>query len=270
MMSKKLYVIAFCLSFYSGIGQNLKSDTKVSELPSRGLCAHRGAMKTHPENTIPAFNAAVKAGAQMIELDVWLTKDKQMVVLHDATVDRTTNGSGKISDLSLKEIKKLDAGSWKAEGFAGEKIPTFKEVLRVIPRNIWINVHIKGEGDTPVMAAQLLRKEKRLHQAFLACSTKAAETAKKVVPEILICNMDRQNSTQEYVQGTIAMKADFIQLRGNVTPEFADYCKLLKDNGIRINYFGTDSLETINLLFNYGVDFPLVNDIVHSIHHLER
>ena len=243
-----------------------KQQEKSGKLPGRGLCAHRGAMATHPENTISAFRAAVEAGAQMVELDVWLTADREMVVMHDATVDRTTNGTGKIVDFTLAEIKKLDAGSWKSNEFEGEKVPTFEEVLHVLPRNIWVNVHIKEGGKTPVMAARLLQKQNRLHQAFLACSTKAAETTRKEVPGILICNMDRQNSSREYVNATIAMKADFIQLRGEITPEYADFCRVLKKNGVRINYFGTDSPEELKMLFDYGVDFPLVNDIVNTVH----
>lgn len=237
-------------------------NTKGTELPERGFCAHRGAMKTHPENTIPAFEAAVNAGAQMIEFDVWLTKDNKMVVLHDATVDRTTNGKGKVSDLTLAEIKKLDAGNWKATEFAGAQIPTFQEVLDVMPYNIWLNVHVKGEGELPAMVARVIAKQGRLHQAFMACSAAAAHQAKEVAPEILICNMERQESAQGYVAETIRAKADFIQLKKSDYPEFAADVKLLKENGIKVNYFGTDSPEMIRMLFENGVDFPLVNDIL--------
>lgn len=261
---KIMYLLLLLLSCTNVIAQSEAGNA----LPARGLCAHRGAMETHPENTIPAFEAAVKAGAQMIELDVWLTKDRKMVVIHDATVDRTTDGSGKVIDFTLAEIKKLDAGSWKSQEFAGTGIPTFEEALQIIPRNIWINVHVKGEGQTPVMTARLLQKKNRLHQAFLACTKNAAESAKKEVPGILICNMERQASNWDYVNETIAMKADFIQLKGEITPEYALYTKALKEKGIRINYYGTDSPETMKLLFKYGVDFPLVNDIVHSISYL--
>lgn len=269
-----LYALVSCLCFSASENKTEKVyegiQKKENKLPARGLCAHRGAMKTHPENTIASFKAAVEAGAQMIELDVWLTKDKKMVIIHDATVDRTTNGSGKVNQLTLSEMKKLDAGSWKSPAFKGEKVPTFKEALSVIPRNIWINVHIKGEDQTPVMAARLLQKQNRLHQAFLACKKDAAEKAKKVVPEIMICNMERQASNWDYVNATIAMKADFIQMKGEITPEFAQFTSALKKNGIRINYFGTDSPETLELLFGYGVDFPLVNDIVHSSSYLDN
>lgn len=235
------------------------------QLPEKGLCAHRGAMETHPENTLAAFRAAVEAGAHMIEFDVQLTKDNKMVVMHDGTVDRTTNGSGKASELTFAEIRKLDAGSWKSPEFAGEKIPTLDETLSVMPYNIWLNVHIKGEKDIAVRIAKKLKAQNRLHQAFLACGAKSAEMARKEVPEVLICNMERQARNWNYVKGTMDINADFIQLLGEIVPEFTEYTRTLKQSGIRINYFGTDSPEEIKRLFDYGVDFPLVNDIVHSV-----
>ncbi len=244
---------------------NRKKDLSAIEMPERGVCAHRGAMDTHPENTIPAFRAAVEAGAQMIEFDAWLTKDNQMVVMHDATVDRTTNGKGKISGFTLDEIKRLDAGSWKSPEFAGAKVPTPEEVLAEMPYNVWLNIHIKDAGELPVMLARLLKKQGRLHQAFLACGAEAARQARRVVPEIMICNMDRQGSSLDYVNNTIELGADFIQLTGKITPEFADYTKSLQAKGIRINYFGTDSPEEIRTLYDYGIDFPLVNDVIKSI-----
>ncbi|MGC9355624.1 MAG: glycerophosphodiester phosphodiesterase family protein, partial [Mariniphaga sp.] len=218
------------------------------KLPEHGLCAHRGAMETHPENTIPAFREAVSAGAHMIEFDVQLTKDNELVVMHDATVDRTTNGTGKVSELTLAEIKKLDAGSWKTPEFKGLRVPTFREVLDEMPVNVWLNIHLKGAGDAPKMIAEILKEEDRLHQAFLACSAEAAKQARSVEPGIKICNMERQESNLEYVNRSIEMDADFIQLRGVITPEFADYAKALKENGIRINYFGTDSPQEIKML----------------------
>lgn len=252
------------LIFISCAGKKEKSQTSI-KLPERGLCAHRGALETHPENTIPAFRAAIEAGAQMIEFDVWLTKDNQMVVIHDATVDRTTNGKGKVADLTLEEIKMLDAGSWKAMEFAGVTIPTFQEVLSEMPYNIWLNVHIKGEGELPVMVARLIAEQNRLHQAFLACKITAAKQAKEAVPEILICNMERQNSAEEYIAGTIQEKADYIQLLKANYPDLPSKINELMNNGVRVNYFKADSPEEVIELFKAGVNFPLVNDIVHMI-----
>lgn len=261
MAKTALYFSFFFFLLLSCSGQNQtgrKQDSSIV-LPSRGFCAHRGAMKTHPENTIPAFKAAINAGAQMIEMDVWLTKDKQMVIIHDNTVNRTTNGSGKVSGLTLADIKELDAGSWKSPEFKGVQIPTFEETLKIMPRNIWLNIHVKDDDETAMFAAQALKKANRLNQSFLACSANAAKTAKEICPDIFICNMDRQNSTDEYVANTIALGVKFIQLKGEITPEFE------KQINIHVNYFGTDSPEKLKQLFQYQVDFPLVNDIVHTI-----
>jgi len=247
---------------YSQTGTNKSLPDNI--LPEKGLCAHRGAMKTHPENTLLAFRNAIKAGAHMIEFDVQLTKDNKMVVIHDGTVDRTTDGTGKVSELTFAEIRKLDAGSWKSPDFAGERIPTLEETLSIMPYNIWLNVHIKGEKDIAVRIAKKLTEQNRLQQAFLACGAKAAEMARMEVTEILICNMDRKEANWDYVKGTIEMEVDFIQLRRKITPEYSEYVRALKENGIRVNYYGTDSPEEIMPLFDYGVNFPLLNDIVHS------
>lgn len=234
-------------------------------LPDKGLCAHRGAMETHPENTIPAFLEAVNAGAHMIEFDVFLTKDEALVVIHDETVDRTTNGTGKVSEFTLQQIKELDAGGWKSSEFAGEKIPTIDEVLEIMPVNVWLNIHLKGEGDLPVMVAKKIESENRLHQAFLACSKAAAGLARRAVPDIMVCNMDRKEKDADYVNETIDSKSEFIQLRQPIQPELPNHTRRLKGNGVRINFFGTDSPEEIITLFESGVDFPLVNDISKSI-----
>lgn len=236
------------------------------ELPERGLCAHRGAMETHPENTLLAFRKAIEAGAHMIEFDVHLTKDNEVVVIHDATVDRTTDGTGRVADLTLEELKKLDAGSWKSPEFTGERIPTLYETLSIMPINIWLNIHVKGEDLLPVLVAEMVAKENRLHQSFLACSAKAAKNARNIVPDIMICNMDRKEYNWDYVKGTIEMNADFIQLRRKIYPNFEDYIRVLKENEVRVNYYGTDDPYEIRQLFEYGVDFPLVDDILSSIH----
>ena len=157
---KGLIFIFLFLSFSILNAQN------IPEMPKRGICAHRGAMDTHPENTISAFKEAVRLGVQMIELDVQLTSDDHLVVLHDNTVDRTTNGQGNIGDFSMEQARLLDAGSWKSPGFKGEGIPTLREVLSVIPENIWINVHLKGGAEMGEKVARVLVDEKKTHQAF--------------------------------------------------------------------------------------------------------
>jgi len=104
--------------------------------PSPHLLAHRGLSQHAPENTLPAFAAAVDLGLD-IEVDVFQTADKQLVVIHDDTVDRTTNGTGKVTEQTLAELRALDAGWWFAPDYRGIQIPTFEEVLRLVKNNQW-------------------------------------------------------------------------------------------------------------------------------------
>lgn len=94
--------------------------------------AHRGAPAEAPENTIPAFEAALASGADVLEFDLHMTADEQVVVFHDELLDRTTNGSGPLADRTLAELRVLDAGSWYGSAWAGTRIPTFDEVLPLL------------------------------------------------------------------------------------------------------------------------------------------
>ena len=96
------------------------------------IVAHRGSSGDRPENTLPAFAEAVRVKADIIELDVHLSKDGHLIVMHDETVDRTTNGKGRICDKTLTELKELNAGSWFSEDYAATKVPTLKEVLDLL------------------------------------------------------------------------------------------------------------------------------------------
>lgn len=112
------------------------------------IMAHRGSSGTHPENTLPAFAEAVRAGADCIELDVHLTKDNHLVVIHDESVERTTNGKGLVRELTLEEIKKLDAGSWFAKKYQATKISTLQEVLNLLLQMQYrgiLNIEIKTD-----------------------------------------------------------------------------------------------------------------------------
>ena len=240
-----------------------RSDKRESShitMPTRGICAHRGTSETHPENTLAAFHEAVRLGVQMIEFDVALSKDGKLVLMHDTTVDRTTNGTGPVAQLSLDELKKLDAGSWKNERFKDERIPTFDEALAVMPDNIWLNVHLKGEAQLAVAVTKSIVANDRLHQAFLACGVDAVRAAKRVDPRIKFCNMERQANALQYVNETIEMKADFIQLLGGTSVD-RDYSERLRQNHVRINYCCANEADKVNALFAAGVEFPLVDRV---------
>jgi glycerophosphoryl diester phosphodiesterase len=108
------------------------------------IIAHRGASAHAPENTLAAFQLAAEQGADAIELDVDLTRDGQAVIMHDATIDRTTDGTGAVHDLTLEEIRRVDAGAWKGAAFKGERVPLLAEVFTAVGQRVLINVEVKS------------------------------------------------------------------------------------------------------------------------------
>ncbi|WP_169739283.1 alkaline phosphatase family protein [Dyadobacter crusticola] len=260
MFKKDFKYVALSLLFVAGIAAHAQQ----VKMPERGLCAHRGCMDSHPENTLPAFREAVRLGAQMIEFDIQLTKDSALVIMHDDGVDRTTNGTGKVSELTFAQVRALDAGVKKAEQFKGTQVPTFEETLAMMPNNVWLNCHLKGDEAVGAKAALMLAKSGRLHQAFLTCSEKAAKAARQAVPGIQICNGENsyRKDTPKYAQATIAMRANFIQLlRHQPGEDRRQVMQDLKNNNVKISYFYAKTPDELGKLFEDGVDFVLVNNV---------
>jgi glycerophosphoryl diester phosphodiesterase len=110
------------------------------------IIAHRGASAYYPENTLPSFEGAIAMGADMIELDVQLTSDKEVVVFHDEKISRCTDSRGRIADHTLASLKKLDAGSWFNKNFTNTRIPTLAETLDICKNKIAVNIEIKTEA----------------------------------------------------------------------------------------------------------------------------
>lgn len=112
------------------------------------IIAHRGSKGTLPENTLASILKAVELKCEGIEIDVHLSKDKNIIVIHDETVNRTTNGEGYIKDMTLEEIKSLDAGSWFDEKYSGERIPTIEDIINLLNENNYrgfLNIEIKTD-----------------------------------------------------------------------------------------------------------------------------
>ncbi|NOU94122.1 glycerophosphodiester phosphodiesterase [Paenibacillus sp. LMG 31456] len=120
------------------------------------IIGHRGASGEAPENTLASFGLALQQGAEGLELDIHLSADGEIFVCHDSTVDRTTNGTGEIANMSVEELKMLDAGSWFDERYAGEQLPLLEEVFASVPAEIVINVEVKCPL-TPRLQERLLQ-----------------------------------------------------------------------------------------------------------------
>lgn len=166
----------------------------LESLPQPVIFAHRGASAHAPENTLAAFQLALAQQADAIELDVKLSADGQVVVIHDATVDRTTNGTGRIKDLSLAELRALDAGSFFSEKFQGEKIPTLDEVFETMGKRTFINVELTNYNtrrdqlvETVCMIVKKHQLQKRiLFSSFLISNLSKARSYLPDVPRGLL------------------------------------------------------------------------------------
>jgi glycerophosphoryl diester phosphodiesterase len=237
-------------------------------MPTRGVCAHRGGAFERPENTLAAFRHAGEVGVHQVEFDVRRTADGELVVIHDATVDRTTDGHGRVRDWKLADLRCLDAGrrgsgAENLRGFAGERVPTLEEVLSVLPQDVWINVQIKRGEPVARDVARTVLDSGRLHQVILSCGNQDARIAKAVHPRLRVCTLSRQRTRASYVEHAILIGAHFIQfhhLRGPMEPLLAARAH---GAGIRVNFFCSSNPSAAELaaLFEAGVDFVLVDDL---------
>jgi len=138
------------------------------------VIAHRGSSSDYPENTVRAFQKAEAVKADMIELDIQLSKDGIPMVFHDDTLERCTNGTGKLNQYTCDELRKLDAGGWKNPDFSGEKIPTLEEVLSFAKNKIAVNVEIKAhdgvvDSGIEVQAFKLVKKYEMERHVLFSC-----------------------------------------------------------------------------------------------------
>ena len=234
-----------------------------NELPERGVSAHRGGAAGGPENTLAAFRCAVALGVHQVEFDVRRTSDGAIVVMHDVSIDRTTNGTGRVRDHTLAELQRLDAGGWHDVRYAGESVPTLDEALAVLPRDVWANVQIKHGEPIAADVAQLLVDSGRLDHAFLACGNSAAREARAVDAQVLVCNLVRQGTRALYVEHAIETGANFLQFHYLRGPPEPDLVERAHDHGVRVNFFCDpgSSGRDLDRLFAAGVDFVLVDDL---------
>lgn len=144
------------------------------------IIAHRGASHAAPENTLRAARLAWDEKADATECDLHLTKDGQVVVVHDASTRRTAGRDAQVAELTLAEVRELDAGVWKGPGFSGEKIPTLDEILGVVPAGKKIYIEIKtGPEIVPALKAGLERSRLDRRQAVIITFNEAAALAAK-------------------------------------------------------------------------------------------
>jgi len=148
------------------------------------IVAHRGYSARAPENTLASLCLALDAGAPLCEIDVRRTADGEVVVLHDATVDRTTNGSGTVAEMTAEAVQALDAGAWKGPEFAGERIPLLSEALDVMRGRGHLVVEIKDEGIEQAVADVFRAADALRRVTVIAFSLEVCRRMRQVLPQV--------------------------------------------------------------------------------------
>lgn len=237
----------------------------LESLPQPVLFAHRGASAHAPENTIAAFELALDQQADAIELDVKLSSDGVVIVHHDQTVERTTDGTGRIRDLTLADLKTLDAGSFFSEKFKGEKIPTLEEVFEAVGKRTLINIELtnyKTPNDSLVEMVCMLVKRHQMQKRVIFSS-------------FLASNLSKAGSYLPGVpRGLLALNGflgSWARSFGFVFGKYQALHPYLKDTtqqqvsrvhrlNRRIHVWTVNEPEDMRQLFNWGVDGIFTDD----------
>jgi glycerophosphoryl diester phosphodiesterase len=226
------------------------------------VIAHRGASGWAPENTLPAFQKAAELEADMIEFDIQLSADRHIVVIHDKTVDRTTNGTGRVAEKSFAELRQLDAGAWFAPNFAGTRIPTLREVLSTISDSIQLNIELKHfdlesnffEQDV----AAIVTEFDLLHRAiFAARHPESITRLKELIPGIDCVLLQKERTEDEYVEALLRLNLKVAQIRRRSMNQA--FINRLHEHKILINLFYADEAEEMRNFISMGIDGILTN-----------
>jgi len=219
--------------------------------------AHRGASALAPENTLAAFLAAEAAGAGGLEFDVQLSRDGIPVVLHDATVDRTSDGRGPIAGFSLAELRQLDAGCWFGTAFAGENIPTLQEVLLWGSKRLRFNIEIKDSA----AGQAVLDLSRRYRQASIVVSSFDHELLRKLrrsAPQLPLAFLWEQQNWAAAVERAAACAAESFNPRYDcLSAELVAACHR---RGLAVYAWTVDAVATLERCWQLGVDGVFCND----------
>lgn len=243
-------------------------------MPYPRLCAHRGFNTIAPENSMPAFGAAIALGAEEIEFDLWECRDGEIVSIHDECLDRVSDGKGFVWEYTCEELRKFDFGSCYGEAFQGLKIPRFEDILKKYACHVIMNIHIKCLNDTDPLPWAMLKKVAALIEKydckryvyFMCGNVTILNQLREIAPDIVRCaGAAYDDPCEDLVEKALKTGSKKIQL---FKPYFehneADYVKKQIEkahaNGIRCNMFWSDDLDEAREFLEMGVDTILTND----------
>jgi len=222
------------------------------------VVAHRGNSSVAPQNTLAAFEAAWRAGADSIELDVQLTADGEVVVIHDDTLDATTDGSGRVDGLPLADVRAVDAGSWFAPAYAGQRVPTFAEVVDLLVTHPGIDLLLEVKGDwgpddvrkvtEPVLRAGLA--DRVIGQSFWPSTVASLQ---KVAPD-LRRGLLVERSSDDLLATCAELGVMTCNPAGTVLLEQPGLVAALHDAGLEVMVWTLNEPEQWALALEVGVD----------------
>jgi len=243
---------------------DIKSNKKIK---TPWIIGHRGYHAKYPENTLASFEAAIQAGATMIELDVMLSRDRKMVVIHDATLDRSTNGKGAVADFTLAELKQLDAGSWFDAQFADQQIPELSEVLDLVNGRAYVNIEIKSTAYEPGHPVDAIEKQvvDLLRQKCLQGTGMISSFDVNILEQIAF--MKEPPATAFISKKPATKKTVHMCTRLNVFSWHPDHRVVTRRQveqmhaaGIRVFPYKVDSLEDFAKMREMQIDGVITND----------
>lgn len=253
---------------YRSCGSSMSPPDREQSYPR--VCAHRGFSTAAPENTLPAFGAAIALGCDEIEFDVRFSSDGVPMVFHNDTVDEVTDTKGFVSDFTCKELKQMDAGKKFSPAFAGLHISTLQEVLEKFAGRVIMNIHLKGDAEAgqkdAVYDPEKLKKIMDLvdqydckNHIYIAGCRDVLETARKFYPEVARCCLDGQ---RDYTLVETAIEFD-CQKQQLFKPYFNQaMIDKAHQNGILCNIFWSDDPKEAVDFIGMGIDTILTNDFL--------
>lgn len=241
----------------------------LNSISSPVIFAHRGASSYAPENTLAAFDLAYRQGAEAIELDAKLTADGQVVVIHDQSVDRTTQGSGRVKEMSLAQLKTLDAGSHFDVMFKGEPIPTLDEVFAAFGQLLFINVELTNYASVldrlPDKVAVLVKQHKLVQRVmFSSFNPIALLRIHRLLPKTPVGLLALPGNSGAWARswpGRIVPYQALHPALNDVTPTLVEECHRL---GRRVFVWTVNQVEDMRRLMEMKVDGIFTDDPVRA------
>ncbi|MBK7107244.1 MAG: Ig-like domain-containing protein [Ignavibacteriae bacterium] len=219
------------------------------------VISHRGGALLAPENTLAAFEKAVEVGAHYFELDVRMSVDDSLVLMHDASIDRTSDGTGNISALTFQQLRAFDAGSWFSAEFAGEKIPLLSEALDIAinaPFEIGVVIEIKStESDIVDRVLNLVKSKNMNDRVIISSFTFSQVSRSKTLEPEIEAQLFASPFTETMINNLASIGAEWAGSGSNLT---TDLLNLAHSKNVKVNRWTVNSAATIKTLIEEGYD----------------